>query len=82
MIVRPLIDIRQRDQALRDLMPVVEWLTNADAALADGAQAIGTGHLASALRAFRHIPQNSPAVKAYLRWLEEDHYKEMKLLSE
>ena len=68
----PLLDVKQRDQALRDLMPVVEWLTNADLAFGEGMQATGLKHLAAAMNAFREMPHNSPAVKAYIRWLEEN----------
>ena len=68
----PLLDAKQRDQALRDLMPVVEWLTNADTAFNEGASGTGIRSMSEALKAFRAVPRNSPAIKAYLRWLEEN----------
>ena len=71
-----LLDRSQADRALRDLMPVVEWLTNYDAAHHDGATTLALRHLAEAVKAFRAIRPNSPAIKAYIRWLEEDHSAE------
>lgn len=69
---RKLLDDRQTDQALRDLMPVVEWLTNADAARADGPPNVMLASLGKAFTAFRDIHPNSPAIKAYIRWLEQN----------
>lgn len=74
-----LIDKSRQDQALRDLMPVVEWLTNADAAFYNGAIQTFSDSLALAVKAFRDIPSDSPAIDAYIRWLvqktEEDDAK-------
>lgn len=68
----PLLDKSQRDRALRDLMPVIEWLTAADTAFIEGAPNLGDANLHAALAALRAVPQNSPAIKAYLRWLAQN----------
>ena len=73
----PLLDKSQRDQELRDLMPIVEWLTNADIARSEGMGASTIMiQLFRAYDAFRAIPYNSPAVKAYMRWLQQNTDKE------
>lgn len=69
---QPLLDKSQQDQAIRDLMPIIHWLTNADAALADGALGTARWSLAHALRQLRKMEARSPAVKAYDRWLQEN----------
>jgi hypothetical protein len=69
---QPLLFTRDRDRALRDLMPIVECLTAADSALNDG-ETIQAGQLLHcALVALRHMPADSPSVKAYTRWLEQN----------
>jgi hypothetical protein len=70
--VQPLLDDGQCDQALRDLMPIVEWLKKADRAMAEGALKTRQGDLESALAALQAIPAKSPAIKAYARWLEQN----------
>lgn len=69
---KALLDSKQRDQALRDLMPIVEWLTNADLAFNEGLQTTGRSHMDEALKALRNVPPNSPAIKAYMRWLQQN----------
>jgi hypothetical protein len=68
----PLLDHRQTERALRDLMPMVEWITNAQAAIADGAFDTARQSLRKALHALGRVGRRSPAIKAYLRWLEEN----------
>lgn len=69
----PLLDRSQTDQALRDLMPIVEWLTNANIAQDDGmSEKTFVQQLCRAYAAFVAIPDNSPAIKAYIRWLEQN----------
>lgn len=74
---RPLIDASQQDQALRDLMPIMEWVTCADAALFEDAGETALQSLGEAIKALRKMPPNSPAIDAYGRWLEENtRYRE------
>jgi len=69
---QPLLDKSQQDQALRDLMPVLHWITNADAAMADGAFDTARWSIAHAIHQLRKMEASSPAVKAYDRWLHEN----------
>lgn len=64
---QPLLDPKQADQALRDLMPVVDWLTNFDTAMREGATKTGHWSLAKAFETFLSVPENSPAIDAYIR---------------
>jgi hypothetical protein len=68
----PLLDKSQTDQALRDLMPLIEHLTNFDTANREGAKETAANSLTAAVLAFRSIPEGSPAVTAYIRWLEQN----------
>lgn len=76
MANKELLDRSQADQALRDLMPVIEWLTNADAAEQDGAMGLHQRFLGKAYQAFCRISPISPSIKAYMRWLEENTKKQ------
>lgn len=67
-----LLDKKQQDRALRNLMPIVEWLTNADSAMANGMLNGAQGHMHAAVTALRRVPPNRPAIKAYMRWLEQN----------
>jgi hypothetical protein len=68
----PLIHPSKADEALRDLMPVVECLTNYSAAMADGARAIAIASVVEALKRFEAIPARSPALPAYINWLAQN----------
>jgi hypothetical protein len=68
----PLLAVDDCDEALRDLMPLVEQLTNADLAFGEGLGDLGEKFLHEALKALRRVPPNSSAIKAYLCWLEQN----------
>lgn len=70
MANKELLDRSQADQALRDLMPVVEWLTAANQWKVEGSNRLFEKQLHKAYAAFCLIPERSPAIKAYIRWLE------------
>jgi len=72
MFHKPLLDKSQQDTALRDLMPILHWLTNADAAFSEEAFGTARWSLVQALFLLRKMGARSPSVKAYGRWLEED----------
>jgi hypothetical protein len=73
MMKQPLLDKSQTDQALRDLMPTIEWLTQADLVREDGfSDKTFVKYLKHAYEAFCDIPGTSPAIKAYIRWLEQN----------
>src|SRR5689334_1369676 len=61
---QPLIHPQAADRALRDLMPIVEWLTNADAAWAEGESFAAIRSLLDGFQAFRALPARSPAFAA------------------
>jgi len=69
---QPLLDKSQYDQALRDLIPILHWLTNADAAFSEEAFGTARWSLVQALFLLRRMGERSPSVKAYERWLKED----------
>lgn len=62
----------QADRALRDAMPVFEWLNQAMTSFSDGAYSLASERLSRALGAFQSVPSGSPLIHAYLRWLEEN----------
>jgi hypothetical protein len=68
-----LLDHSQYDRALRDLMPIIEWLTNADLRRDDGCNdATFHIYLEHVYKEFVLIPDDSPAIKAYMRWLQQN----------
>lgn len=76
-----LLDRKQADTALRDLMPIVDILVSADALACSGGvfyphKVSVTAELVRALEWFRRTRSNSPAVKAYMRWLEQNTKEE------
>lgn len=68
----PLIHPYDADMALRDLMPVVDHLTSANASMVAGTRQSAADALALAFRAFRTIPETSPALAAYVNWLRQN----------
>lgn len=68
---RTLLDVSQQDRALRDLMPILDWLASANNAGFSGATITGAKCIEEAYQAFLKIPEGSPAIKAYARWLDE-----------
>jgi hypothetical protein len=71
-----LLDGSEQDKALRDLMPVVDCLTNADIARNERSYLDTIEWTLKALRMFRKIPLKSPTIKAHTRWLAEGHFTE------
>jgi hypothetical protein len=68
----PLIHPNAADQALRDLMPVVEALTNYGLAKHDGAYEIAARSLEAAVELFNRVPARSPSITAYMNWLVQN----------
>lgn len=52
------------------MLPAMDALVNADVAFHEGAHTIGQRWLEEALCLLRAIPDSSPAVLAYGRWLD------------
>ena len=57
---QPLLDKSQYDQALRDLIPILHWLTNADAAFSEEAFGTARWSLVQALFLLRRMGERSP----------------------
>lgn len=72
---RRLVTDEQAHQALEDLMWTIEALTDADALLAEvrpfmEAKSLEGELLATIIKAFRKVDEHSPAIDAYIRWLQ------------
>jgi hypothetical protein len=59
------------EQALRDLMLIIEWLAQADLASDEHRRAAYTNQ---ALQAWRELSDGSPALKAYARWRVQNNH--------
>jgi hypothetical protein len=75
---RRLVTDEQAHAALEDLMPIIEELTKLNTLMAEGLL-IDPAHAENVYRvfayvfqAFREIPENSPAIDAYIRWLQRN----------
>lgn len=74
---RRLVTDEQAHQALEDLMQVIEELTNADILLTEvrpfmEGKSLEGELLKLILTPFRAIDQHSPAIDAYIRWLQRN----------
>lgn len=73
-----LVTDEQAHRALEDLMPVIEELTNLDTLMAEGLLFDPTHAdtvyrvFANVFQEFRRIKADSPAIDAYMRWLERN----------
>lgn len=68
-LYKPLLsDQRQADRALRDLMPVIECLTNATLSNRDPSKE----EIDLIIKSFKKISPYSPAIKAFMNWLDSN----------
>jgi hypothetical protein len=76
--VRPLVTDGQAQRALEDLMPLIEEATNADTLLQEVKEGwvdestLEGRLLRRVMTAIRDMDAGSPAIDAYLRWLERN----------
>jgi hypothetical protein len=68
----PLIDPRQVDEALLDLMPMMDWLSQADILHQAGLHKQSANAMVEVLLAYQALPKRSPAHAAFTVYISRN----------
>jgi len=71
----PLIDPRESSEALVDIMPIMDWLSQADILHARGFPAQAANAMVEVLLAYQALPKRSPAHTAFAVYISRNSYR-------